>query len=154
VVPPVITYQRGYGFDLAPDRLWDQITEIDQFEQWWPWLTDLWIEGDGLSTGSVLHGVVTPPLPYRMRLAVELVECQRPNAINARISGDLLGDARLRLKPEGDGTWVEVAWTVEMRQPAMRLASRIGRPILQWGHDRVVETTVAGFRRRLNAADS
>jgi hypothetical protein len=31
----------------------------------------------------------------------------------------------------------------------MRLASRVGRPVLQWGHDRVVEMTVAGFRRRI-----
>jgi hypothetical protein len=46
---------------------------------------------------------------------------------------------------------VEVAWTVEMKQRPMRLASRFGRPLLQWGHDRVVEMTVAGFRRRLES---
>jgi carbon monoxide dehydrogenase subunit G len=149
VPPPVIAYQRGFAFDLPPDRLWDRMEEIDQFERWWPWLTDLRLEGNGLSAGSVLHGVVTPPLPYRMQLNVELVECDRPHAIHATISGDLTGEARLRLRPEGDGTWAEVAWEVEMRQPAMRIASRIGRPILQWGHDRVVEVTVAGFRRRI-----
>jgi carbon monoxide dehydrogenase subunit G len=148
----VITYQRGYRFELAPDRLWDRIEEVDQFERWWPWLTNFRIEGDGLSTGAVLHGVVTPPLPYRMRLRVELVECQRPRSIDATISGDLLGAARLRLLPVGDGTLAEVWWSVEMRQPAMRLASRIGRPLLQWGHDRVVEMTVASFRRRIESA--
>jgi hypothetical protein len=84
-----------------------------------------------------------------MRLRVELVDCERPFAIDATIEGDLTGDARLRFRPGPGGTWAEVAWTVEMRQPAMRLASRIGRPILQWGHDRVVEMTVAGFRRRI-----
>lgn len=152
VPSPIITYQHGYGFDLAPDGLWDRIEEVDQFERWWPWLTDFWIEGNGLSAGSILHGVVTPPLPYRMRLRVQLDKCERPHAIDAVISGDLIGDAQMRLRPEGAGTWAEVAWKVEMRQPAMRLASRIGRPVLQWGHDRVVESTVAGFRRRLKAA--
>jgi hypothetical protein len=87
-----------------------------------------------------------------MRLRVQLDKCERPHAIDAVISGDLIGDAQMRLRPEGAGTWAEVAWKVEMRQPAMRLASRIGRPVLQWGHDRVVESTVAGFRRRLKAA--
>jgi hypothetical protein len=149
VAAPVLTYRHGYAFDLPPGQLWDQIEEIDQFERWWPWLSDFWIEGDGLSTGSVLHGVVTPPLPYRMRLEVDLVQCERPHAINATIAGDLVGDARLRLRPEDRGTWAEVAWTVEMCQPAMRLASRLGRPVLQWGHDRVVEMTVAGFRKRI-----
>jgi hypothetical protein len=32
------------------------------------------------------------------------------------------------------------------------VASRFGHPLLQWGHDRVVEITVAGFRRRLKPA--
>ncbi len=150
----MISYRRGYQFDLEPEQLWDRIEEVDQFEQWWPWLTDFELDGGGLSTGSVLSGVVNPPLPYRMRLSVELIDCERPVAIDATIEGDLTGMARLRLRPELGGTWAEVAWTVEMRQPAMRLASRIGRPVLQWGHDRVVEMTVSGFRRRLEAADT
>jgi hypothetical protein len=148
----VIAYQRGYRFDLAPDRLWDRLEEVDQFEGWWPWLTDFRLEGEGLTTGSVLFGAVTPPLPYRMRLRVELVDCERPYSIDATVGGDLVGEARLRLHPESGGTRAEVGWTVEMRQPAMRLANRIGRPVLQWGHDRVVEMTVAGFRRRIQRA--
>ena len=148
----MISYRRGYQFDLVPEQLWDRIEEVDQFERWWPWLTDFELDGDGLSTGSVLSGVVNPPLPYRMRLRVELIDCERPVAIDATIEGDLTGVARLRLRPELEGTWAEVAWTVEMRQPAMRLASRIGRPVLQWGHDRVVEMTVAGFRRRIEVS--
>jgi hypothetical protein len=84
-----------------------------------------------------------------MRLQVELGECVRPQAIDATVSGDLTGVASLRLRPSEGGTWAEVAWTVEMQQPAMRLASRFGHPLLKWGHDRVVEITVAGFRRRI-----
>jgi hypothetical protein len=38
-----------------------------------------------------------------------------------------------------------------MMQRPMRLASRFGRPLLQWGHDRVVESTVDGFRHRLES---
>jgi uncharacterized protein YndB with AHSA1/START domain len=149
---PTIDYRHAFSFALTPDRLWDRIEEFDQFERWWPWLTGFRIEGNGLSAGSTLHGTVTPPLPYRMQLQVELVECERPIAIDARISGDLVGTARLRLRPDAGGTSAEVAWTVEMRQPAMRLASRIGHPVLKWGHDRVVEITVAGFRRRVDGS--
>ena len=146
---PVITYRHSFDFDLAPEQLWARIEETDQFEGWWPWLTEFRTEGGGLSTGSVFHGVVTPPLPYRMRLRIELIACERPHAIDATVGGDLTGDARLRLREKGQCTRAEVGWTVEMQQPAMRLASRIGHPLLQWGHDRVVEMTVAGFRRRI-----
>jgi hypothetical protein len=149
VPAPELTYRGDFRFDLAPDGLWEQIEAVDQFESWWPWLTEFRIEGPGLSAGSVLHGTVSPPLPYRMRIHAELGECLRPEAINAAISGDLAGDAHLRFRPDNGGTRVEASWTVEMRQPAMRLASRIGRPLLQWGHDRVVEMTVAEFRRRI-----
>lgn len=149
VAAPFITYGRAYRFDLAPDELWQRLEEVDQFERWWPWLSEFQIEGDGLSAGSVLRGVVAPPLPYRMRIRVELVGCDRPHLIRARIGGDLTGDALLRIRPEDSGSKVEVAWTVEMLQPAMRLANRFGRPVLQWGHDRVVEMTVAGLRSRI-----
>lgn len=151
VPAPELTYRGEFRFDLAPDRLWEQIEAVDQFEGWWPWLTEFRLEGPGLSAGSVLHGTVSPPLPYRMRIHAELGECPRPEAIDAVITGDLVGDAHLRFRPEDEGTRVEASWTVEMCQPAMRLASRIGRPVLQWGHDRVVEMTVAGFRRRIES---
>jgi carbon monoxide dehydrogenase subunit G len=148
---PVFTYRRGYPFRLPPERLWQQLEEVDQFDRWSPWLSDLGVEGDGLAVGSLLTGVVNPPVPYRMRLRVEVVECDRLHSIGAVIGGDLVGEARLGFRPDGEGTWVDVDWTVEMMQPAMRLASRIGRPVLQWGHDRVVEMTVAGFRRRIES---
>jgi hypothetical protein len=126
--------------------------EVDQFETWWPWLHEFRLEGGTLKTGSVLHGVVTPPLPYRMRLRVELTYCDPPKEIDAVIHGDLEGVARIDIRPSEGGATAEVAWTVEMMQRPMRLAARFGRPLLQWGHDRVVEITVAGFRRRLEAA--
>ncbi len=149
VAAPVLDYRHGFQFDLTPDHLWERIEEVDQFERWWPWLSECSLEGNGLTRGSVLRGVVAPPLPYRMRLQVELGECVRPQSIDATVSGDLTGVASLRLRPSEGGTWAEVAWTVEMQQPAMRLASRFGHPLLKWGHDRVVEITVAGFRRRI-----
>ena len=55
------------------------------------------------------------------------------------------------LGPTGDGTVAEVAWTVEMMQRPMRLAARVAHPFLRWGHDRVVEATVAAMRRHLAA---
>ncbi len=152
--PPVVTTERGFSFDLPPDQLWDRLEEFDQFESWWSWLSDFRVEGEGLQAGSVLSGSINPPLPYRMDVRVELVACDRPSAIQARIGGDLIGDAHLRFHPEADGTLAEVSWRLEMRQPVMGFASRIGHPVLQWGHDRVVEMTVAGFRRQIREAEA
>lgn len=150
----VISYQREFSFSVPPDQIWAAIEDVEEFERWWPWLEGFHLEGEGLVAGALLSGVVVPPLPYRMRLVVELLACEPPFAIDASVDGDLRGPARLRLRPDGAGAVVEVAWTIEMMQRPMRLASRFAHPLLRWGHDRVVESTVAGFGRRLKAADN
>ena len=67
--------------------------------------------------------------------------------VDATVHGDLEGEARLVFTPSATGTIAEVSWTIEMMQRPMRLAARVAGPLLRWGHDRVVEATVAGFRR-------
>jgi len=148
----MITYQGEYAFGCPPEQLWRAMEEADRFESWWSWLSEFRLDGGALVPGAVLRGVVAPPLPYRMRVLVELTECEPCRRILADVRGDLEGEASLELRRAGVGSSVGVAWTVEMMQRPMRLASRFGHPLLQWGHDMVVATTVAGFRRRLEAA--
>jgi hypothetical protein len=124
---------------------------VDQFALWWPWLEDLRLEGGSLVAGAVFSGVVAPPLPYRMRLEIELTRCDKPGMIEAQVHRDLEGEASIALSPQGVGTYVEVAWALEMMQRPMRLADRVAHPMLKRGHDRVVENTVAEFRSRLGA---
>jgi carbon monoxide dehydrogenase subunit G len=150
----VFEYAGRFGFPVPPEQVWSALEQVDRFERWWGWLSELRVEGSGLVAGTVLHGVVAPPVPYRMRLRVVLVACDRPRSIEALVQGDLVGHARLELTPEGDGSRVSVAWTVEMMRPAMRVAARVGGPLLRWGHDRVVDATVAGFRRHLAGGGS
>lgn len=145
----VIDYRHGYEFPLPPESIWDALEEVDQFALWWPWLEEFRLEGDSLLTGAVLHGVVAPPLPYRMHVQIELTRCEKPRIIEALVHRDLEGKASIALRPQGVGAHVEVAWTVEMMQRPMRLVDRMAHHTLKWGHDRVVENTVAGFRRRL-----
>ena len=149
--PPVIDYSGTYHLDRPPRAVWGEIERFDRYERWWPWFSGLRVEGEGLQPGVVLHGVVCPPVPYRMRIDVELGRCTRFPLVEAAVHGDLEGPAHLRLTAEGSGTCVEVGWSVEMRQVAMRLACRVARPLLIWGHDRVVAWTVAGFSGHLEA---
>ena len=151
--PYVIEYEGRFSFPVPPQQLWSAIEHLERFETWWGWLRDLRVEGPGLAAGAVLHGVVAPPLPYRMRLRVELLESVPPRFIEASVHGDLTGHARLVLEPEGEGTRASVSWTIEMMQRPMRVAARIASPLLRWGHDQVVAATVAGFRRQLRSAD-
>ncbi|MHB8328984.1 MAG: SRPBCC family protein [Acidimicrobiales bacterium] len=149
--PYVIEYSSRYDFDLPPREMWDAVEQPERFEAWWGWLREFRLEGGGLVDGAVLHGLVSPPVPYQMRIEVHLEHCQAPRRIDAVVTGDLRGTASLVLEPHDEGTRAEVAWTIEMMQRPMRLAARVAYPLLRWGHDRVVDATVAGFRRHLQA---
>ncbi len=155
----MINYHGMFRFSVPPQLVWDAVERTEEFERWWGWLGEFQLVGDGLQSGSVLVGVVSPPVPYRMRVCVELEDCVRPCSIEAAVHGDLEGHASLRLSPElssGEGdvpeTMVSVDWTIEMMQRPMRIAARVAYPLLRRGHDRVVDATVLGFRRQIEGA--
>jgi hypothetical protein len=148
---PVIAYEHSYEFPLRPEGIWDALEEVDQFPLWWPWLEEFRLDGGSLVSGAVLYGVVAPPLPYRMRVQIELTRCEKPGTIEALVHRDLEGEASIAICPQGLGAHIEVAWRLEMMQGPMRLADRMAHPVLKRGHDHVVENTVAEFRRRLCA---
>jgi hypothetical protein len=156
VSSPVINYRGTFRIPVAPHLVWDAVERTDEFERWWGWLGEFHFEGPGLQAGSVLTGVVSPPLPYHMRVRVELEDCVKPLSIEAAVHGDLEGHASLRLAPEEapalsetSSTIASVSWTIEMMQRPMRVAARVAYPLLCWGHDRVVDATVSSFRRQI-----
>jgi hypothetical protein len=148
----VIEYDGTFIFPVGVAQLWATMVQVDCFSSWWSWLHGFSVEGEGLEQGTVLHGVVAPPLPYRMRLDVVIDECVPERCITALVHGDLEGAAKLIFDGDDVAARVHATWTIEMMQRPMRMAARIAHPLLRWGHDRVVDATVEGFRRQLVGA--
>ncbi len=146
---PIFEYAERFSLPATPDAVWSTVARTEEFESWWSWLRELRVDGTPLESGCVLHGLVAPPVPYRMHLHIALVRCVRPSLIEAAVSGDLVGRAGIRFDPERDGTRATVSWSVEMMQRPMRLAARVGSPVIRFAHDRVVEHTVSRFRHLL-----
>jgi hypothetical protein len=156
VTRPVIGYTGTHQFRIPHDELWTAIGRTDRFGTWWGWLEEFRADrsdqagtGDGLQAGTVLRGVVAPPVPFRMRVNVEILRVRPQDEIEAAVHGDLEGAARLSVRSAGAGSTVEIAWEVEMMQRPMRIACRYGYPLMKWGHDRVVEMTLSSFRRHV-----
>jgi hypothetical protein len=145
----VIEYDGAFAFPVSVAELWETMGRFDRFSSWWAWLQDFSVEGRGLEHGTVLRGVVAPPVPYRMRLDVLLDECVPERRISAHVNGDLEGDAELSFDGDAVESHAHATWKLEMMQRPMRLAARVAPHLLRWGHDRVVEATVEGFRRQL-----
>lgn len=146
--PNVIEFDGTFSFPVSIEQLWVTVARLDQFSSWWGWLHDYTVEGSALEAGTVLHGVVAPPLPYRMHLDVVLGECVPEQSIDAEVHGDLEGVAQLIFDGDARSASAHATWTIEMMQRPMRLAARFAHPLLRWGHDHVVEATVDGFRHR------
>jgi carbon monoxide dehydrogenase subunit G len=145
--PYVFEYAETFMFAATPERVWDVLERFETLAATWPWLRELRVEGAGLQRGTVVRGVVTPPLPYRMRLVVVLDECAPESCIKASVHGDLEGWAHIVFTGDGAQTRADATWTIEMTQPAMRVAARLAPRVLRWGHDRVVAATVNALRR-------
>jgi hypothetical protein len=143
-----VEYQGSFWFPVTPAQIWATVEQFDLYESWWAWLADFRADDGALVDGNVLHGTVIPPVPYRLRLDVLLQRRDRPRLIEATIGGDLRGPATLRLEAAGDGTHAEVEWSPQMHSAPLRLAAHVAYPVTRWGHDRVVDMAVAGFRRR------
>ena len=141
-------HRQTYWFAAAPEQLWQTLERYEDFESWWSWLRSFAADRPGLDAGNVLHGLVVPPVPYPLRLDVTLTECRRPGLIRAAVAGDVAGWAQLRLSGVRDGTEVLAEWSLEMATPSLRVAARVAYPLMRWGHDRVVDMAVGGFRRR------
>ena len=146
---PVIEFDDTFTFPVPVARVWQMMGRFVLFPSWWSWLREFAVEGQDLERGTVLHGVVAPPLPYRMQLDVVLDECVPGRRITAFVHGDLEGTAHLEFDGDGAESRVHATWTIEMMQRPMRAAARFAHPLLRWGHDCVVGATVDGFRRHL-----
>jgi len=147
--PYVIDYDATFTFPVSVAVLWATMVQVDRFSSWWSWLREFSVEGKGIARGTVLHGVVAPPLPYRMRLEILIDECVPERRITALVHGDLQGAARLTFDGDDAETRAHAMWTIEMMQRPRRVAASVAYPLLRWGHDRVVDATVEGFRRHL-----
>src|SRR5258708_38873298 len=73
-----VEYQGAFWFPVTPDQLWVMAGRFDQFESWWGWLRDFRTERGGLVAGNALHGTISPPVPYRLRLDVRRGGWHRP----------------------------------------------------------------------------
>jgi hypothetical protein len=140
-------FDRTWKFHLPPDELWGIVNRTDDFRQWWTWLRDF--ETPGVHAGAQARCVIQSPLPYALRLRIDVERAEEPSLVETYVSGDLDGPARLEIHPApGLGSAARLVWHLEVRDRVLRPVARVARPLMVWAHDRVVATGVEQFRRR------
>ncbi len=111
------------------------------------------VSGDPMAPGTSFAFLVVAPIPFTMRLRAEVAAASPPDRIEAKVSGDLAGEATMAFdsSPSG-GTIADIGWDVEVVRPAFRPIARVARPILLWGQGWAVDIALREFRRHLDAA--
>jgi hypothetical protein len=139
-------YDRWFALGVAPRALWSVLEQTNCYVAWWSWLQSL--EGGGLRTGDTARCVVRAPLQYSLRFTVHVEEVVAESRVVTRVAGDLVGPARLEIRPTAQGSDARLMWDLELRDPVLRPLSALARPAMCWAHDRVVDVGLTEFRRR------
>ena len=145
-VPPPFHFDRTWKFPVSPDEFWATIARTRDYPSWWSWLREF--DAPALAEGETWKATVQSPLPYALRFNLALRRVEPPSSLDADVSGDIAGPARLVVTADGDGCAVRVSWKVEARSGPIRLGALIARPLLQWSHERVVAMGLTQFSRR------
>ena len=147
--PYDVSYCGSHRFDASPQELWDELGRVDRFEDWWPWMRDVRLQGTALAPGSVISFGIDPPVPLEMTISVAVTASEEPNWLEGDVSGDLSGTARLELVEQGDHSICTVSWDVEIANRGIRRVIKVARPMLLWAQRWAVEIALHGFRSHL-----
>lgn len=138
-------FDGSFAVAASRERCWEALSHTDDYTDWWPWLRDLEAD-DGLSPGSVARGVIKAPLPYTLSVEIRIDSVAPGHRLDAVIGGDLAGPARLEIAERPGGSDLHLSWDLELRAAMLRRLAVVGRPVMLWGHDRIVRTGFEQFR--------
>jgi hypothetical protein len=144
-VPDPFRYDQRWEFAVSPETFWATVSRTDSYPEWWSWLREF--ESDGLHDGAHTECVIQAPLPYALRVAIDVERVVPIERVETRVTGDLEGPARLEVTPIASGCAARLVWSLELQEPWLRRLARVARPVLGWAHDRVISIGVRQFER-------
>jgi len=136
----------SFDVDAPPAQLWAVLADTSAYVTWWPWLESA--DLPSLCDGAHAEVVVHPPLPYRLRLELEVVEVIPERRVTVVVAGDLGGRAQLELVPAGAGsTTVRLDFALVVQRPGLKRIPGAAAPVLLAGHRIVLAQGLAQFLR-------
>lgn len=144
---------RSWRFDAPRVDLWERLSDVEQYHRWWPWLRRF--DPDrGFTVDSRWSCEVAPPLPYVVRFAVALERVEPGACASATIRGDIRGSAELTVDDDGDGSVARLRSELSPANPLLRRVAWLAPPIVQWGHDWVLDQGRRQFVERGMGGDA
>jgi hypothetical protein len=134
---------RWYDVPAGRDAVWDAFGRTGHYRSWWPWLIEF--DQGALAVGERWACAVSPPLPYVVRFTIELTLVEPPEAVEATVTGDVVGDARLEVVEAGRGSRIHLVSDLAPGNAALQVIAAAARPVVRRGHDWVLDTGARQF---------
>ena len=141
-----ITTVHRYELPLFREHAWSLISDVSNYRNWWPWLRVF--DAAALAPGEEWRCEVQPPLPYPVRFRVVIEEVDTAVRVRARVAGDVVGSATLRIEDTANGCTATLDSTLAPGSTALRMVSRFAGPIARYGHDWVLDSGARQFITR------
>ena len=146
-----------WRLDCPPDKVWDLLSGIEQWPQWWRQLERVeFLRGSGASAEggaeTMLHW--RSPLGYSCRVL----------SLTTRREQDALGRGEIESRAQGCfqgvGLWViepsaprqvdiTYRWEVSLHKPWMRVFAPVLRGLLSWNHFNLMQSGAQGMAQQL-----
>ncbi|GAC1587595.1 MAG: SRPBCC family protein [Acidimicrobiales bacterium] len=137
---------RRYSFDQPPATVWAALIRIEQYQSWWPWLQEF--DADSFTRGASWTATIQPPIPYSLRFGLDLQEVVVCQSVAAVIHGDIEGWARIELCGGDEGARLRLVSELSASSALLRIIADVARPVVQFGHDWVLDTGLRQFAER------
>ena len=144
--PGSITTVHRYDLPLPRADVWTLISEVSHYRLWWPCLRAF--EAAALAAGEEWRCEVQPPVPYAVRFHVVIEHIEAPVLVRATVSGDVVGQATLRLDEGFVGCTATLQSSLAPGNAALHVISRFAAPIARFGHDWVLDSGARQFIAR------
>jgi carbon monoxide dehydrogenase subunit G len=142
-VSRTFAFRDDWTVDAPPERVRAVLEDLEHYPDWWPEVRAV----AKLGPDDALV-VCRSRLPYSLELRLHAVH-RLPHLLETSISGDLEGQVRYHLAPNGVGTRLRFKQDVVVVGGFLGLAARVARRLLVWNHDRMMASCVTGLRRTL-----
>lgn len=140
-----------WDIDAPIERVWDTITDLDSYPQWWKYVArvELIRPGDDADIGLVHRVRWTTALPYSLTIETEVVRREPPRLLEIVARGQLQGSGLWELSQADGTTTVVYRWKVSTTKTWMNLAGPILRRAFMWNHDVLMKEGGEALARRL-----
>ena len=140
-------FDRTWDLSVPAEQLWAKVAVPRRYCEWWRWLERF--DADEFRVGADIPLVIKSPLWYRLHTVMHVDRLEPGRWMDTTISGDLTGPASLLIRETKQGCQVGIAWSLTVQRPDLRIVARVGRGVLVWAHQQIVDTALADFEERV-----